>query len=192
MILEVSKMDSNKTLTMLVGVVLVISVLSVVMTAVRMGGMPVTGAVTGTTQLTVAAITQISLPTNTVNFGTIYHGNSNDTSGNNPYPFTVQNDGTVKVNVTINATDLFTSTSNPTSNYRFAVNTSTEGTCYDPLGTLTTLTNMPAGGSPTLAMAYLNNTDSCDLAEVEIYVTVPGGESLGAKTSTVTFTATQA
>lgn len=182
---------SNKTLATLVGVVLVISVISLGMTAMRMTGISTTGAVTGTTQVSVGAYAAISLPTNTVDFGSMNNGESNETGDDVPLPFTVQNDGTVDVNVTINASDLWdgTGAQNPSVYYRFTANTSSEGTCFDTGESITTYTNMPS--SATLAIAFLNYTNSCDLAEVEINVTVPSDESAGAKSSTVWFIGTQ-
>ena len=183
---------SNKTLATLVGVVLVISVISLGMTAIRMtGGVSATGAVTGTTQVNVGAVVAISLPTNTVDFGNMNTGESNQTNDDSPFPFTVQNDGSVDVNVTINASDLWdgTGAQNPSVYYRYHVAASTEGTCYDSGDSVTSYTNMPA--SATLAIANLTYGNGCDLAEVEINVTVPGDESSGAKSSTVWFLATQ-
>ena len=182
---------SNKTLATLVGAVLVISVISLGMTAMNIiGKVSATGAITGTTSVTVMALTQISLPTAAVNFGSMYQGSSNDTSDDNPLPFVVQNDGTVKVNVTVGATDIFATQPNPSVYYRFSVNSSTEGTCYAP-DSITAYTNMPITASPAMAMSFLNNTDTCDTAQLEINVTVPVVESVGAKTSTVTFLASQ-
>jgi hypothetical protein len=45
---------------------------------------------------------------------------------------------------------------------------------------------------PTTFLAWLNFTDTCDSAKAEIKVTVPSNEPAGAKSSTVTFMASQA
>ena len=158
--------------------------------AVYMVGASSMGLVTGTTQLNVTTSIAISLPTNTVDFGQMTNLQSNDTTNNNPPPFRIQNDGNLKVNVTINATDLFSTDANPTANYRFYASASTEGTCYDASASTTSWTNMPS--TATHFLGYLNYTDACDLAEIEIDVTVPGTEPAGAKSSTVTFLASQA
>ena len=86
-------------------------------------------------------------------------------------------------------------TGSPDGRARFRIldrRTSTEGTCFDTGSSITSYTDMPNSTSPTLAIAFLNFTDGCDLAEVEINVTVPGGEASGAKSSTVEFTGSQA
>lgn len=157
---------------------------------VYVAGVGSMGLITGTTQLNITTSIAISLPTSTVDFGEMTNLQTNDTTDNNPPPFRIQNDGNTKVNVTINATDLFTSDPNPTANYRFYAASSTEGTCFDTGSSTTSWTNMPV--SATDFLAYLNYTDSCDLAEIEIDVTVPSTESAGAKSSTVTFLASQA
>ena len=158
-----------------------------------LAAIPTVYAAAGTTTANVTTSVTITLPTSTVAFGNIPTGGTNGTAADDPAPFTVQNDGSTKVNVTVGASDLWTGTGggNPSTNYQFATNTSGEGTCYDAGNSTTTLTNMPATGSPTLAIGYLNYTDSCDLAEVEIKITAPADEPAGSKSSTVTFTASQ-
>jgi len=174
---------SNKIYVLAVVAVLVVA-------AAFIGGLSSLGLITGTTQLNVAVSVAISLPVSTVDFGSMSTSQTNDTSDSIPGPFEIQNDGNVRVNVTINATDLFSTASNPTANYRFAANTSSEGTCFDTGSSTTAWTNMPS--TATRFLTYLNFTDSCDLAEVEIEVTVPANEPAGAKSSTVTFLASQA
>ncbi|MBS3070482.1 hypothetical protein J4220_03175 [Candidatus Micrarchaeota archaeon] len=96
----------------------------------------------------------------------------------------------VRVNVTIVATALWTSTSGNQTNYQFNTtnatsNTSLKETCYIAQSTWTTV---PLD-SPTYAMCQLNFSDGNDYANVSIMITVPTGEAAGTKTSTVTFTA---
>jgi hypothetical protein len=185
---------SDRNLTALVGVVLIVSVLSLGMTAVRfMGGVSTTGAATGTTQVSVASVVAISLPTNNINFGSMTNGASNQTDTNNPAPFIIQNDGTVLVNITINATNLWTGTggANPSVYYRVRANDSTEGNCYLTADSQTAYMNMPATGSPTSIVKRLNFPNSCDSVQVHVNVTVPNDEAAGAKTSTVEFLAIQ-
>jgi len=142
---------------------------------------------TGNLTLTVLAAVDISLPIDTVNLGSLFPDQTNNTlSGTG---FRVQNDGSVKVNVSINATDLF-SVTNPSVFYTFNTTDSVEFPSYNSGLSITTFTNMPS--SPLLAIAFLNFTDSNDVARVDINVTVPSGESPGTKTSTVQFTAVQA
>jgi len=152
----------------------------------------ITGAITGTAQANVQSTVQITLTTDTVDFGTVNNNDVVNTTGNSSKGFYIQNDGNVRVNVTIKATDLWTTVSNPSSYYMFAVNGTTEGICYDETNSVTTYTNMPNDTTPTLAIARLNFTNSCDTAKVEIGIVVPSEEPAGAKSSTVTFTGSQA
>jgi hypothetical protein len=147
--------------------------------------------VTGQTNLTVVSQIAISLPTNLVEFGQMYPDATNDTTDNIPLPFTIQNDGNRKVNVTISATSLFTAATNPTDFYKYKMAPSGEGTCY--IGTCTNTSQyyyMPSVAGQNIC--YLNFTDSCDSALIHINVTVPTSEADGVKTSTVTLLAVQA
>jgi len=167
---------------------------AVVLAVAAIGGLNALGFATlqtGTAQANVLSSVAITLTTTTVNFGDMFVTDTNSTSDDMPLPFELRNDGNVKVNVTINATDLWVLSANPTADYQFAANTSSEGTCYDPSST-TALTNMPASATPTGFLTYLNYTNSCDTAQIELSVTVPGTETTGAKSSTVTFIASQA
>jgi hypothetical protein len=154
-------------------------------------GLGSTALITGTTNLTVVSQIAISLPTNVVNFGNMFPDETNDTTDNNPLPFTIQNDGNRKVNVTIAATSLFSTAGNPTDFYKYKIAPSGEGTCYNPACTNTSqYFFMPAVAGQT--MCFLNFTDSCDTASINVNVTVPTAEADGTKTSTVTFLASQA
>ena len=53
----------------------------------------------------------------------------------------------------------------------------------------TTWTNAPT--STTTIITLMNNSDVCDSAYIHINVTVPADEPVGAKSSTITFIATQ-
>ncbi len=147
----------------------------------------------GTASLLVTGSVMLSAPTSTVNLGALAPSATNNTLGGNPPPFVLQNDGNVKVNITINATDLFSTAANPTGNYTYNANTSAKGTCFYNTASesIITPTNVPAVAGVTKFIGMLNYTDSCDTAEVEIAVSVPSGEPTGAKSSTVGFTASQ-
>jgi hypothetical protein len=167
-------------------------VAAVVLAAVLILGLDALGFATkveGTSAVTVVGTVVITLPTSTVNLGSLAQSSSNNTAAWTP--FNLSNDGNVKVNVTINASSLWSTAANPTSNYQFAANESWEGVCYS-VESATTLTNMYASGSATKFLTQLNYTDACDTAEIEIAVTVPSNEPTGAKTSTVSFIASEA
>ncbi|MEM5814710.1 MAG: Ig-like domain-containing protein, partial [Candidatus Aenigmatarchaeota archaeon] len=132
----------------------------------------------------------ISLVNNLVSFGSMAANETNSTSDDGPLPFTIRNDGNVKVNITVSATDLFNMSANPTSNYRFAANSTAGGTYFNTACSLTGWTDMPS--VTTLFLCFLDWADGTDQAETEISVTVPDDEPAGAKSSTVTFIASQA
>ncbi len=174
-------------------------VAALVLAGIAIGGMNAMGynTVGGTVVLTVTPSITISLPlaNNTVNFMGLGQGASNNTATYNPKPFIIQNDGNVRVNITVGATSLFNTSTNPTSNYQFAANTSSitggEGTCFFTPHSNMSATNMPLTAGAGQLLHLLNFTDSCDEAECEIYVTVPAVEAAGAKSSAVSFTSVQ-
>ncbi|MDD5416565.1 MAG: hypothetical protein PHU12_01160 [Candidatus Aenigmarchaeota archaeon] len=185
-------MVSNNILAGLVAVVLVLSVVSIGSTMSLIGGASgATGLAIGTAQVSVPAKVAISLPVSAIDFGNMDINEVNDTTDGSPAAFQVQNDGSVSVNITVGATDMWAGTgaTNPSSYYEFACG-SGEVACG--AGSVTSLTNMPATASPVLAIANLGHTNSADQVELDIGVTVPGDEPAGSKSSTVTFTASQA
>lgn len=147
-----------------------------------------TSSPTGIANVTVTSTTYISLPIATIDFGPLDNNQNNNTLDDSPGPFELQNDGTVNVNVTIGATDLFSSSVNPNSTYQFACGT---GEISCPTGSVTSFIDMPATASPLQIIADLPFANSGDQVEVDINVTVPGDEPAGGKTSTVTFVATE-
>jgi hypothetical protein len=117
-------------------------------------------------------------------------GESNDTMDDRPLPFRIRNDGTVKVNITVSSTDLWSSEANPTPDYRFAANITSQGQTFNNACSLTSFTNAPS--ISTLFFCFLDFIDSNNEAELEVNVTVPAAEPDGNKNATVTFIASQA
>ena len=74
----------------------------------------ITGNAIGITSVNILSRLEITLVTNSVNFGNVTAGSSKNTTTNDPLPFLLRNDGSVKVNVTIarhpNSTALFNGT----------------------------------------------------------------------------------
>ncbi|QQG38603.1 MAG: hypothetical protein HYS32_03275 [Candidatus Woesearchaeota archaeon] len=172
---------------------LLIAVVSIIGTIFVLTNEGITGAVTGTTNITVYGTTTITLSTSVVDLGNLTLGGTNATVNASATAdgFVIRNDGNVRVNISVSATNLFSSSSNPTPNYTFFVSyNSTEGICFTSSGTTQGQTNMPS--ATTVIINRLNSTDSCDTAEVDINITIPLGESTGAKASTVTFLAIDA
>lgn len=188
------------SLTLILGIAFLLSVVTTTYSIGRFSSMAaISGAATttptGVANVTVPSKTYISLPVPTIDFGELDVNLANDTTDNSPPPFTLQNDGTVNVNVTIGATDLFTGTgaSNPSSYYQFKSEENEAGSVINTTNDLiSTFTNMPITGSPVKVVSRLRFPTAYDSIKVHINITVPGDETSGGKTSTVTFTATQA
>jgi len=182
-------MVSNNTLA---GLVVAVIAISLIGTFVNLrGGVVVTGAVPGTTQANLDTSLTISFINSTVAFGGLALNNENNTLGNRPVPFSLQNDGTVNVSLAIRATDLWNTSANPSTNFKYLANTTGEGTCFqnDAGSSNVTWTNMPPSNGGLLAK--LRAPAICDTAEIEVSITAPSGEGSGSKTSSVTVTASQ-
>ena len=131
----------------------------------------------------------------TANFGGMVLGEVDDTIDNNPCPLTVENNGNVVVNVSVYAQDsLWVMQPLNTSYFQFrAGNYTAENNSFLWEKSVTSWTDMPGISSEQAVMtfAYLNFSDSNDMAELDIRVQVPTDESAGPKSSTVVFEAKQ-
>ena len=196
-------MASNNLLALLVVIALLFSLgtLFFNLNLFKQFAISITGLATGTATANVAQTVSISLPIDTVAFNSISVNQTNDTIDYSPSPFILQNDGTIAVNVTIGATDLWTGSGagNPSQYYQF--NTTRNETLAVPseaydfnctAGVNGPFCNMATAGSPTKVVSRLNFTSSSDAVLVQINITVPTDESAGAKSSTVTFTGSAA
>jgi len=143
-------------------------------------------------KLNITSLVSINMTTDLIEFGKMIPPESNDTSDNSPMPFVIENDGNVKVNVTIGATSLWQSLANPNSKYKFKIDNKTnELNSFNWLASLTSWTNMPLTASAILGLVELKYKDQNDTAEIDIYVEVPPNEMPGTKNSTATFTASR-
>jgi len=141
--------------------------------------------------INISSEVSISLPNSTVEFLTISQFGTNDTSDNSPSPFLLQNDGNSFINVTIEASNLWNTVNNPTSNYQFKVDNYTfENYSFNWALSNTSYGNLPVSGSPTLAICLLNNTNATDTVEIDLNITLPVDEGSAIRNSTVTFSAT--
>jgi len=179
---------SNNVLAILLVFAIFLSVLSTFTGISKLGG--ITGFATNTSEvnLTVAATTDFSLPMRAIDMGTLSIGQSNATKATgNPYPWLVQNDGSVFINITVNSGQLF-ATQAAASNYYMFNCTANETTCGT--GSATTNTQMPIS-SAVAAIGLLNYSDATDEVALYVGVTVPPGESSGTKGAVVTLTSVQ-
>lgn len=129
----------------------------------------------------------ISLPVDSVSFGSVAYLGSNNTTDNSPSPFVIQNDGNSLINVNISATDLWLIVSNPTEYYKLKVdNVSGEEGAFNWTGSNTNWINVSTTNN-TIFINKLNYSDATDSAEVDVYVEVPENETPVSKSSTVYF-----
>ena len=198
---------SNNALAVLMIIALAVSVVGTLSTLdmLKVAQVP-TGFVVGQANVTVNSTTTITLPVSSIDFGTMnvpsFGSNYvNDTTDGSPPPFQIANNGSVVINITVGAEDLWTtptstacyggSASNPTACYQYKCGDLPGGASCSPEG-VTTFTNMNSTANPYKVIAYLDYKAGNDTLEVEINVSVPDDEPQGAKGSLVTFTATQA
>ncbi|MDP3733935.1 MAG: hypothetical protein Q8R37_01785, partial [Nanoarchaeota archaeon] len=115
-------------------------------------------------------------------------GTEENTSDGSPASFRLENGGNIFMNISINATALFTAVTHPSRNYQFRVNESSLET-----GSFSTLSNTSYLNMPAVNTSYhvveLNWRNINDEAEIDINITVPTDEPSGSKSSTVTFSA---
>ncbi|MBU0929733.1 MAG: hypothetical protein KJ623_01535 [Nanoarchaeota archaeon] len=157
----------------------------------------ITGNIIGTANVTIISVVEITLVTNSVNFGTVTAGSSKNTTTNNPPPFLLRNDGSVKVNVTIarssNSTALFNGTGggDNTTSFQFEAAVATEGISADPACSISTWTNIP-GTNPLIVLCRFNYVDNNDEAEIELLIRPPSDEPPGTKSESLVFIASEA
>ena len=167
----------------------VIGLLAVALLVSAMGTLTVvtktTGLAAGTTNASVTSTADITLTTSSVNFGSVAIGIAETTSDGSPAPFVVRNDGSVNIDVTVGSTALWVQEASTSPYYRVQCRA---GTTACGTGSVTSYTTMPIG-SATKIIGTLGFTDGSDDNKVDIEITAPNRESQGAKSATVTFTA---
>ena len=148
-----------------------------------------TGLLTqGTANATVLEATDITLVVSSIDFGNIGIGEIKSTESGYA-PFNVQNDGSVDINVTVNSTTLWATNPSTTAYYRVKCRIS-QVACG--IGSQETYIDMPVNTAATKVIGTLPFLDSGDDNFVDVQITVPLKESVGAKSATVTFIATKA
>jgi hypothetical protein len=142
------------------------------------------GEYADTFNFTVNSLVSLTLPTSSVDFGTLaLEANENTTDGS-PAPIKVENDGNILINVSIYANEsLWKSQNLNTSYFQFkADNSIFVMTWSSPRSTQDWL-NVSSFALPVIKQ--LNFSDATDIAEIELYVTVPTDEPAGTKISTL-------
>jgi hypothetical protein len=127
----------------------------------------------------------INLPTNNVNFGSMYIGQNLNTTNDSIPPLVVQNVGNSLFNITINATQMWSTVTNPSDNFTahirsFSGNATWANASWFQLPPIT-------GG--VVAVSGLNYSTNNNSLKVDISLTVPNSESSGSKGSQINFRA---
>ena len=137
--------------------------------------------------LTVQSSLIVSLPINTVDFGNIKPGESNDTLDNSPYPLIVQNDGNIIADIIVKGSDLWIRKLNPSLYYQYKIGIN-ESNSFNLLLSTINWTFMPTSNS-IVDIADLKYTDESDTARIDLNITAASDEPAGARNSTITITA---
>lgn len=136
---------------------------------------------------TVESLLSLVLLNVTVNFTDAALGTQNDTDDNLPYPFRLENNGNLPINISISSTRLFISgtTDYPTDKYRFKVRANEADSFNTSASNLSYINFTP---SPLgINIRDLNWTNLSDDVLVDVNITVPMDEPAGTRNATVTF-----
>ncbi|MCH8003655.1 MAG: hypothetical protein IH934_03400 [Nanoarchaeota archaeon] len=140
--------------------------------------------------ITINSLVSLTLPTDTVDFGsTLGLGENDNTTDDNPPPLVLENDGNVFENVSIFVEDnLWVRNASPTEFFQFKVdNVTSEKGSFNSTASTTTFTNIPTAA--VVAVVDLNFSDDTDSAEVDLKIEVPTDEPAGEKRVNITFQA---
>jgi hypothetical protein len=135
---------------------------------------------------TMANTADFVLLINATNFGTMTIGDNNDTTDFSPTPLVGYNNGNVKINVTVNATQLFTSQGMGTIYFMYKAEDNESGS----LGACskTTFANMDTTPNTMFCnLSYISYANSANTGNIQINVTAPLNEPPGGKSSIVQF-----
>jgi len=138
--------------------------------------------------------TSIILINGTVSFGNIDPGTIDNTSDDSPEPFRVENNGNVDVNISIYATASLWTRSYAglnTSYLQVAARNSSEDYSFDWARSNKTWVDVQALANKIQMIRFLNYTDSKDLAQLDVRISVPYDEPPGKANTTIVFEARQ-
>ncbi len=153
-------------------------------------------------RLEIREVVSIILNRNPVDFGTLAYNGIDDTADNSPLPFVLENDGNVIVDVDLYAgipgtPDPLWNTQPSTSAYfKYKadnyIGPPDESGSFNVLSSITSWTNTPVGElNKQIFLVDFNWDNTKDSSEIDLFVQVPGTqEGAGARSSTITFTAT--
>jgi hypothetical protein len=126
----------------------------------------------------------VSLPSGSVAFGTLGPSDTKNTTADDLGPMSVSNDGNIPINIFINATDMFNSTSADVPGlFQFQIGVN-ETNAYSSAITAWRDLNATENQAIT-SLYYPNGTNSANLANIDLLVKVPSDEKPAARTSTI-------
>ncbi|MEI6058572.1 MAG: LamG domain-containing protein, partial [archaeon] len=133
----------------------------------------------------ISAVVSINVTNNFINFGDMLNEESKNTTNGVLNPLRLRNDGNSRVNISMNATQLWDSVVGASNNFMAKIrayvgNASWANTSWFQLPPIT--------GS-VVVVGDLNYTDSSDGLDTDVLLTVPTNEPPGTKTSTINFRA---
>jgi hypothetical protein len=132
----------------------------------------------------------ISLPNNTINFGSMIPGETKNTTTDSPLPFLIQNDGNSYINLSLNATPIWSLFQTDSDYFKYKIDENPlETGSFNTTLSQTDWAQMPVSSISGNVIARLNWNDLNDSAQVDLLVEAPVGEPEGAKGSVVYFTA---
>ncbi|MFH1376409.1 MAG: UbiA family prenyltransferase [Candidatus Woesearchaeota archaeon] len=143
------------------------------------------GTWSATWNFTIESLLSISLVTDSLDFGNLAPGATDNSTDNTPSPFVVENDGNVLTNVSVNASQLFEQALLGEDNYQFKADSTGEAGSFNTTGSITTWTSIIA--DLVVVIRDLLYNAASDTAEVDILLTTPIDEPVGFKTSEVVF-----
>jgi len=171
-------------IVLLVIIAIILLIASIFIISTKTGSL--TGKVTsGYVNASLGKIPEFILTPDTVNFGVIALGASNNTISGGPDPFIIENIGNAYLNITITSTEPLFKKTSPV--YQF------NSSCYEPLcanevySTWTSFDQLDQN-----IVKFLDFNQANDTLRIDIKITAPVDETPGAKSDTLTFTATQA
>ena len=145
---------------------------------------------TGTALAEVQPEASIILLVSTVDFKTISPASSNDTVDLSPWPFVVENNGSVEVNISVGVIgdNLWDSAWNDGNfTYNGSKSNESDSTYVWIQSAWTSMIN--TSGGETLLVYNLTEINCCDEVRNHLRIIVPGGESSGQKSCSVRFNA---
>ncbi len=132
----------------------------------------------------IEALINISLINDLISFGNLEVGKSYNTTSGSPQPFSIRNNGNVKVDIKANATQLFQRAALDTDAFRIKTR-NLEANSINISGSAIDWINLASYLKKVIA--DLDYHDSSDEAYLDILVTVPPDEPSGTKTSNIIF-----